>query len=361
MIVKNEAHCIERCLDSCKPLIDYVCINDNGSTDNTVEKIISWSAKNDIPCIILNNKWVSFDVNRSLVLEYLYTKDMIDYVLMIDADEVLVFQAGSNIETLKESLTCDLYDVETRLGNTVYVRPQLSSNKKKFNYVGVVHEILNPLEVVKTRERVKGFFNYPIQDSFRNKDPLKFAKDAEALEKALEETKDPFLISRYTFYLAQCYRDGKMPSSALETYLKVPELNGWLEEKYISLLNAGRLMKSPENSFRKNILETFIKAIEYSPTRAEALFEAMVYLREINCFHAAYLLGIEAMKKTRMTDALFLENWIYDYALAFEMSVIAWYANDKELAKKLTEDTISNTKCPQNFKDQAKENLKLYT
>ncbi len=39
MIVKDEAAVIERCLDSVRPLIDYVLIEDTGSTDRT-QKII---------------------------------------------------------------------------------------------------------------------------------------------------------------------------------------------------------------------------------------------------------------------------------------------------------------------------------
>ena len=37
MIVKDEAHIIERCLHSVKPLIDKVLIVDTGSSDNTIE------------------------------------------------------------------------------------------------------------------------------------------------------------------------------------------------------------------------------------------------------------------------------------------------------------------------------------
>jgi glycosyltransferase involved in cell wall biosynthesis len=42
MIVKNESHVIERCLNSVKPLLDYVLIVDTGSTDNTIEVIYNW-------------------------------------------------------------------------------------------------------------------------------------------------------------------------------------------------------------------------------------------------------------------------------------------------------------------------------
>ena len=42
MIVKNEAHVILRCLDSVRPLVDYVLIEDTGSTDGTQQIVMDW-------------------------------------------------------------------------------------------------------------------------------------------------------------------------------------------------------------------------------------------------------------------------------------------------------------------------------
>lgn len=384
MIVKNEAHCIERCLDSVKPLIDFVCINDNGSTDGTQDKLIEWAEKNNVPVVILNNPWVSFDVNRSLVLHSIYEgwKD-VDYVLMIDADEVIVFEAGFNPQAFKESLVHDIYDITTKLGGTVYHRPQLTSNKKKFSYRGVVHEFLQPLEPTEGRATAQGFFNMPIQDSARNKDPEKFKKDAEALKRAYDEETDPFLKSRYCFYLAQCYKDSGETYSAIYTYLDRAKLEFWSEERYISLLQAARLMRGARNDKEKvfedeDILGCLIKAIDYSPLRAEALYEAMITCRDMGKMHAAYVFGKNAFDKcyystNKLNDiwhgvaqkdkpggTLFLESWIYDWSLAYELSIIAYYANDKRLAKMLTLYTIDNNACPQHLRAQSKENLKFY-
>ena len=46
---------------------------------------------------------------------------------------------------------------------------------------------------------------------------------------------DPFLISRYTFYLAQSYRDCGEKEKALANYMKRAELGFWNEEIYVSL------------------------------------------------------------------------------------------------------------------------------
>ena len=79
MIVKNESHIIERCLNSVKPLIDYVLIIDTGSTDNTIEVIKNWLIINNIPGDVLVEPWINFAHNRSFALNELSKKDFIDY------------------------------------------------------------------------------------------------------------------------------------------------------------------------------------------------------------------------------------------------------------------------------------------
>lgn len=361
MIVKNEAHCIKRCLDSVKPIIDAVVINDNGSTDGTQEKIFEWCMDNKVkPFEVFDMPWKSFDENRSAVLEKLYKdyKD-IDYVLMIDADEVLVFDAGFNPQEWKESLNCDLYDIESRLGGTKYLRPQLSSNHKKFCYKGVVHETIHPLEEIQGRATVSGFFNMPIQDSARNKDPDKFKKDAEALQVAFDNETDPFLKSRYCFYLAQSYKDQGAYHKAIPLYLTREGLGYWHEERYMSLVMASRLMKHNKYSY-ESILPLLIRGIEICPYRAEAYYEAMTLCKDNGFNMAAYAFGVQGTNLPVPKGSLFVEEYLYTYQLNFEVSILAYYVNRKDVGKALTEGIIKNEKAPNNFREQSKINLGFY-
>ena len=47
MIVKNEAHIIERAFESIKYLFDTYIICDTGSTDNTIDVINNWMTLHD--------------------------------------------------------------------------------------------------------------------------------------------------------------------------------------------------------------------------------------------------------------------------------------------------------------------------
>ena len=84
MIVKNEAHVIERCLESVKRLLDYVLIVDTGSDDGTPQVIYNWLNSNNIKGEVVIEPWKNFAYNRTFALKKLREQDWIDYALMID-------------------------------------------------------------------------------------------------------------------------------------------------------------------------------------------------------------------------------------------------------------------------------------
>ena len=94
MIVKNEAHVILRCLNSVKPLVDYVLIEDTGSTDGTQKLITEWLRRNNIPGAVIDEPWRDFAYNRSHAMTKLREVETVDYALIIDADDRLVTEPG---------------------------------------------------------------------------------------------------------------------------------------------------------------------------------------------------------------------------------------------------------------------------
>lgn len=89
MIVKNEARCIEKCLDAALPFVDEAVIADTGSTDDTVE-IISRVASGQAKHVHLYHfEWTgSFSDARNFTLEQA-ERHGADWILVLDADEYL--------------------------------------------------------------------------------------------------------------------------------------------------------------------------------------------------------------------------------------------------------------------------------
>ena len=142
MIVKDEAALIERCVDSVRPLLDYVLVEDTGSTDGTQDIVRDYLRRHKLPGEVFEAPWRDFAHNRSLALARLREIKTIDYALIIDADDALVPDSGFDPAAFKRGLTLDQYSVMVHDGPVSYFRPQLCSNRLDFRYRGVLHEFL---------------------------------------------------------------------------------------------------------------------------------------------------------------------------------------------------------------------------
>lgn len=355
LIVKNEAHVIERCLNSVKPLIDYVLICDTGSTDGTISVIESWLAKNKMPGKVDRHLWRNFAVNRSAALRAIKALNVVDYALMIDADEVL--EITTDVKELKENLVDDWYDIRTVFPTNTYCRPQLTSTKKEFFYKGVVHEYLECDEdVSKCRKELHGIRNYPKQDSDRNRLGDKTRKDSFLLEEALKTEDDPFLRTRYCFYLAQSYKDCRELRKALKYYLMRLELGGWDQERYCAALEAAKI-KEQLNYLGSDVIDSYFQAHEILPKRVEALYHITSYCRRTKRYNQGLMVGQAALKLTPDLSFLFMDSSIYDYRLMDEVALNAYWSGDFELSKKLCLELLNSGTLPKEQVDRIKKNL----
>ncbi len=324
MIVKDEARVIERCLNSVRPLIDYVVIADTGSSDNTRELIRDFIKREGLGGEVVEHPWRDFAHNRSAALEALRAHKQVDYGFTIDADETLVLDEGFDVTAFKASLTADLYEIEIELGSIRYGRPALFSNRKPFLYKAVLHEYLEAPPGA-TRAIAQGFHVLCRPDGARSQNPNKFADDAALLERALTTETDPFLISRYTFYLAQSLRDSGQLQRSYDAYLKRAELGYWIEETYVSVLRAAQLAEHIGRPVDEQI-GTYLRAYDILPARAEALHGAAAVCRKAGRYRLGYLLARQGLSLPRPATGLFLDQTVYDYGMLDEFQVCAYWA-----------------------------------
>lgn len=360
MIVKDEAHVIERCLSSVLPVIDHWVIVDTGSTDGTQQKIKDFFDRNGIEGELHESTWTDFGTNRSEALELARGSGK-DYSLMIDADEILVFDPGFDPDTFKQNLTADLYNVFAVYGQTKYHRPQLTSNKKKFYYRGILHEYVDCHDPIETRDFAKGFINTPIQDGNRSKSADKYAKDAEVFEKALAsgkvEEKD---FNRYHFYLAQSYRDSQQWEKSLDAYLKRAELGGWNEEVFYSYYQAGRIMEVLKKEFDE-IIRIYFQAYQVAPWRAESLWAAARLCRNYCRWDQAYRFAKQSLKIRYPEGALFVGQGIYDWAILDEFAISAYWTEHYRESRHASIQLLREGKFPADQKERIEANLKFAT
>lgn len=354
MIVKNEEHVIKRSLESVKGFIDYWIVVDTGSTDNT-KGVIS-EVMQGVPGEIHDIPWKNFAFNRGESLRL--AKDKGDYSLVMDADEFVVFNEGFDKDKFKESLDLDIYDVHFRNGGITYVRTVLTKNSLGWSYRGAVHEFPFSEIPAVTRANADGFYQSTFSDGARSRDPQKYEKDAEAIKMAMEEDGDEFMQKRYTFYLAQCYKDAGKYELAYERYMQRSKMGGWVEEVFVSLHKAGELaiyLNKPEEV----VLARFSEAFEAAPWRAESIYSAVNYMRLKNQFGIAYLLAKSVLDIPNPgTKSLFVIPSTYDYALLDEFALCAYYTHKYEESHSACVQLLSSGKLPLGQVARIKENMR---
>jgi glycosyltransferase involved in cell wall biosynthesis len=356
MIVKNEAHVIERCLASMLPLVDTWCIVDTGSTDGTQEKIQKFFDQVGIEGKLVQSTWKGFGESRSEALEA--ARPMGDYTIMIDADEIMEYDGNFDPEAFKNSLVADLYNVFAFYGGIKYHRPQLTSNKKRFYYRGVLHEYVDCHDTLETRDFAKGILNRPIQDGARSKTPDKYAKDAVTFEDALKGNVDEKDFNRYHFYLAQSYRDSQQWQKAHDAYLKRAELGGWTEEVFYSLFQVGRI-KEILNHPIDEIIKVYFQAYQINPWRAESLWAAARICRLFCRFDQAYIFAKQALKIRMPDGALFVSQPIYEWSILDEFCIAAYWTGHHKEAKIVGDRLINENKFPEDQKQRIEANHKF--
>lgn len=360
MIVKNEAPVIVRCLQSVRPIIDYWVIVDTGSSDGTQDTIRKYL--HDIPGELHERPWVDFAHNRSEALSFARAHG--DYTLVIDADDVLELPLGFKMPRLKaSSYTFNITHMEIR-----YWRAQLFRNDIPWRFEGVLHEFPSSFDENNRRllshemsqKRLHGPLIRMSEEGARRQvsESVRYARDAALLESALETETDPFLISRYTFYLAQSYRNCGNKELALKNYLKRADLGYWTEEVFESLLCAAKI-KSELGYPDDEVIAAYLRAADTAPTRAEALHWAARYCRIKKRFQQGYDFAKRALKIKPPSEGLYLEEWVYQYGVLDEFAVNAFWIGRYDDCLKACKRLLQDRKIPEGMRERIELNMRL--
>jgi glycosyltransferase involved in cell wall biosynthesis len=358
MIVKNESQLILRCLRNVRPLIDYALIVDTGSTDGTQAIVKEYLSGTGLPGEVIDEPWRDFAYNRSVALAKLRDRADIDYALVMDADDMLVFPDGFDVAKFRETLDNDFYHMEIRLGGVRFWRTQILSNKVDFSYKGVLHEFVVGRSTASSSGVVSGLYIQAGTDGARSRNPNKFRDDALTLEKALETETDEFIRARYTFYLAQSWMNAGEKEKALQAFLRRAELGSFHQEVSLSLYYAAQMKDALEYP-DSDIIGSYLKAYEVDSRRAEPLHGAMDYCRRHDKPHQAYLIGKYAIAIPEPVGSLFVASWIYDYGLLEEFSVAAYRSGHYKDCLQTIEKILAEGKIPESARERLHDNARI--
>lgn len=357
MIVKNESSIIRRLLSSVLPLIDTYCICDTGSTDNTIDIIKSFFDNVNIAGKIIEEPFRDFGYNRSFSLSQCHGMQNADYVLLLDADMVLDIDPNMSIAEFKETMNKDAYYLLQGNDKFHYKNIRIVKNNGKYSYWGVTHEyVVLPDNVSVFNIPKSMIFIDDIGDGGAKTD--KFLRDIKLLTQGLQDNPDN---DRYTFYLANSYKDSGQFQLAIETYIKRVDLKGWKQEVWYSYYSIGLCYKELDDM--KSAVHYWLEGFNYLPERIENLYEIIHYYRLNNRYALVDIFYNLAKKKCdtiNEAEQLFFKKDVYDYKLDYEFSVAGYYSNQYNINMNEVFMRVFNYPIHRNLFTNTLSNFKYY-
>ena len=320
-IVKNEAAVIRSMLDSARPFITSWSICDTGSTDGT-QGIILEHLKG-IPGTLHQRPWVDQQHNRNESIEL--AEGNADYLLMLDADEVLECAEGFK---LPDPLTAYAYGITVRMWDTEFQHLKLVQAGLRWRWIGRRHPYLKADREVVPVTLAGVEVTTPVRGS-SNHDPDKYAKHAAELEQDCLETPGS---PRLRYYLAQSYRDAGMHEKALENYQRRMTMEGWHEERWSAAYEAAKCLERLGRPMPQ-VVAAYLAAVELNESRAEPLYCAARYLRWQGRPDMALAFAREAAAIPRPATGLFLEASVYAWRALDELVLCAYFAGELQDAQ----------------------------
>lgn len=316
VIMKNEAKVLPRMLNSVWPLIDYYCVIDTGSTDNSKEIVKDFFYDKNIPGEVHDHPFVDFEDARNFAISKI--KNLGGFSFWIDCDEELMFPNSYNILKLKKKLLdYDKASMQIIYGNSKYGRDCLFRINKPFRFTGKVHEVLVCDEETRNYSVPElSIMVHPDGNSWQPENSKeKYLTHAQILEKEVMEKNIP----RDVFYLAQSYRDAGEWENAIKYYLKRSVMNnGFFEEKYYSLLMIANLYSShytPEWSIWK-----YFEAHQEDSLRGEHILNLIIEFQNAGFWEIAYIFSKYAVEKYHNKNpypqrVLFIDEGTYSHKI----------------------------------------------
>lgn len=268
MIVKNEEDTLARCIKSVKDIADEIIIVDTGSTDKTRE----------IACGLTDHvydfEWID---DFSAARNFSYSKATKEYILILDADDVVLKDDRKKFKKLKKTLdpSVDMVMMKYNVGydsdgnvTLSYYRERLSKREKGFKWVEPVHEHL---------EYSGNVIYSDICISHKKLHPSEPGRNLRIFEKQIAEGKSLSPRAQY-YYARELYYNKRYGEAILYFQQFLDGGQGWLEDNIGACLMLSRCYKCLK--YHKNRLMPLYRSFEYDLPRPETCCEIGYFYKE---------------------------------------------------------------------------------
>lgn len=344
MIVRDEEETIGRCLECMKDIADEIIVVDTGSIDRTKEIVKTYTD------LIYDFKWCNdFSTARNFAFSYA-TKD---YVMWLDADDIIDDFNIQKLKQLKESLPEDIDVVMMkyqmgRESDYVFCRERIVKRGKHMKWVGTVHEYIDisghiyesDITIVHQKEKVN--------DPNRN---------LRIYEKLVLEGKK--FNTRDLFYYARELYDHEKYEKAIDYFIKfLNREDAWIENRIEACLNLSACYQMMGDDLKA--LQALFHSFLYDMPRSELLCEiGNIFYNQGSLNQAIYWYQRALENEVKETKGGFIRKDCYDFVPYIQLCVCYDKLGDiskakmyNELAGKLKPDHSSYLWNKEYFKKQ---------
>lgn len=317
MIVKNEEDVIERCLKSAKAFSDEIIIVDTGSTDKTKILAAKYTSK------IYDFKWID---DFSAARNFSFSKASGDYIMWLDADDIITPLNSDKIITLKNTYdpNTDIfmfkYNVAFDKNNNptfTYYRERIIKNSPKYRWESPIHEVI-PL----TGNIVYNDISIEHKKMKQNSPKRNLNIFNKMIADGIElDARQQFYYGRELFY----NNDDIAAINTLENFLT--RNDGWIENKIDACKLLGTLYL--RNSEIEKSLISLFKSFIFSEPRSNICCDiGKIFFSKNDYKSAIFWYELASNRVQNVISNAFIEPDTYNYIPYMQLCVIYYKLGD---------------------------------
>lgn len=327
MIVKNEEAVIRRCLEHIKDAVDEIIIVDTGSTDKTKEIVREFTDK------IYDFEWID---DFAAARNYAFSKGSLDYLMWLDADDVIEFEDVQKIKEVKEKMDGHVsvytmryvtsFDKEGNILREVG-RGRLFKRDEGFKWVGRLHECINVKGKVENLDIKIYHKKEVINDPDRN---LRiYNKMYEAGE--ITNYRDALLYAQTLFIAGEYTNAIDKYKKFLEEYKEKTPKSG-IYTAICELATCYRAVQKYKESY-----ELLMEYLNVNRGYARIWFELGEYFLKKQMYNDAIEMYLEAISENKFNEEYDKEKLYATFYPYISLGICYYYLGDKENAIKYNE------------------------
>ncbi|MBQ0016997.1 MAG: glycosyltransferase family 2 protein [Clostridiales bacterium] len=325
MIVKNEEDVIGRCLKSVEGLFDEIIIVDTGSTDKTKEIARQYTDK------IFDFEWVN---DFSKARNYSFSLSNCEYIMWLDADDILPIKERSKFIKLKEILQKEKpdavmmkYDIafdENGKSTFSYFRERILKRSAGFVWQDPVHEVISLKGKILHSEI--SIEHHKIEEKRQTDRNLKIYESL--IEMSVK------LSARQMYYYSRELMYNNLFEKAIENYKKfLLRTDAWIENKLSAYKDMSYCyLKLNDAMSAKKIL---LESLQFGRLDADIcckIGDLFLYEKKYKTASIWYELALK--DKMNLKSGAFIEPRYYNVYPLLQLTVCYYYLGETKKAEK---------------------------